>query len=255
MLSRWRAWAGIGLIMTLAALAAGCSSKAASENPTFGSCTVKAGADCREQDLSNASLEYAPMSRIDLRGANLEVADLRGADLRGANFAGADLRGADLRSTDLRSANFTGANLELSIMTGANAAGAVFTGARRCGSVLPDGGSSPCAPVTFTPTTLPDLGPPRIISFRMPHPKQCINDTGGTGIEVEWQVQHATTLIFEVDGIGVSNNQHGSHGTTRLAFLCDNRPHIVTFEAVGNVGGPATAHLIVRLPAGPPATA
>jgi hypothetical protein len=252
---RWRAGAGIGLATTLVVLAAACSSNAASEDPVFGTCTVKVGADCRKQDLSNASLEYAPMSRIDLSGADMHVADLRGADLRGARFVGTNLTGADLRSADLRGADFTNANLELSLMTGANTAGAVFTGATRCGSLLPDGSSPPCAPASVTPTTVPNLGPPKILSFGMPHPKQCINDTGGTGIEVQWHVQNAATLIFEVDGIGVNNGQHGSQGTTRLAFLCDDKPHIVTFQAIGYTGATATARLLVRLPMGEPTTA
>jgi hypothetical protein len=89
----------------------------------------------------------------------------------------------------------------------------------------------------------------------MPHPKQCINDTGGTGIDVSWHVQNAATLIFEIDGIGVNRGLRGSLGTTRLPFLCDDKPHIVTLQAIGYTGATATAHLVVRLPMGEPTTA
>jgi len=95
--------------------------------------------ECEFCDLSNASLVYNNLSRVNLRNANLSYsnlsrvnlsgADLSGADLSGAvlfnaNLAGADLSGANLAGTDLRQAYLEGA-----ILDGANVNNAILQGA------------------------------------------------------------------------------------------------------------------------------
>ena len=68
---------------------------------------VKAGANLRGANLSDAYLSGANLRDADLRGAYLSDADLRGAYLSGANLSGAHLSGAYLSGADLRGADLS----------------------------------------------------------------------------------------------------------------------------------------------------
>ena len=61
-------------------------------------------ANLQYANLSNAVFQSAQLSGADLQNANLQGARLNGAVLRGANLLGADLTGADLTSTTLEQA-------------------------------------------------------------------------------------------------------------------------------------------------------
>ncbi|MGC9503085.1 pentapeptide repeat-containing protein [Baaleninema sp.] len=63
-------------------------------------------------NLKGAQLDNVNFARANLVGANLVDANLRGANLRGANLNGADLQGADLAYADLTQARLDGAKLD-----------------------------------------------------------------------------------------------------------------------------------------------
>ena len=98
----------IGLILTLALLAAIPATASAADSTTIGTgtrtCTLAPGADCHGV-VHRWTVEH----HGDLHGINLRNADLRGADLRGVDLHGADLRGTKFRHADLRDANLKGA--------------------------------------------------------------------------------------------------------------------------------------------------
>jgi uncharacterized protein YjbI with pentapeptide repeats len=62
---------------------------------------------CKDCDLSGATL-----TGVNLMGADLERANLRGADLTDANLSGADLEKANLLGANLTGANLTNTSLE-----------------------------------------------------------------------------------------------------------------------------------------------
>jgi len=87
-------------------------------------------------DLSQANLQYADLSKLDLRGAslfqtNLTRADLSFADLREANLKGASLERANLREANLAGANLRRANLKGAYLGGADITGTDLTGIKR----------------------------------------------------------------------------------------------------------------------------
>ncbi|OAB60660.1 hypothetical protein AY599_10935 [Leptolyngbya valderiana BDU 20041] len=63
-------------------------------------------------NLRGAKLDNANLAHTDLTGAKLVDANLRGANLRGANLEGADLQNADLAYADLTHAKLQGAKLD-----------------------------------------------------------------------------------------------------------------------------------------------
>ena len=72
--------------------------------------------------LSKANLRHADVARGSLRQASLE-----GADLRRASFKAANMTQANLLDAKMRDANFTGADLKNAILTGLNMDGVDFT--------------------------------------------------------------------------------------------------------------------------------
>ena len=74
-------------------------------------------------DLSEANLEYCPLSGAILVGATLEAANLQHVDLQNAN-----LYGAILIKANLRQANLAGANLQGVDLLDAHLGGAKLTG-------------------------------------------------------------------------------------------------------------------------------
>ena len=92
-------------------------------------------------NLAGADLSGAYLSRADLKWANLAEAKLAGADLLEANLSRADLSesdlsGADLRGTDLREANFSRSNLGGANLSGADLRNANLSGAALRGTHL-----------------------------------------------------------------------------------------------------------------------
>ena len=84
--------------------------------------------NCKDCDLSGATLSYGAFKNADLSGA-----DLTGANLTGADFYSASLKGVRLGKANLTEANFNGTNL-----TGADMKGANFYRANLLGAVLID---------------------------------------------------------------------------------------------------------------------
>jgi hypothetical protein len=67
---------------------------------------------CRNCDLSGASLRGENLANVDLSGARLLGVKLNGSMLANADLRGADLRGADFSGSNLAGADFTGALIE-----------------------------------------------------------------------------------------------------------------------------------------------
>ena len=178
-----------------------------------------------------------------MRGADLSGAKLVGATLGGTDFTGANLKGADLARAFMFGTNLTDADLT----------GAITTGLQKCNVIEPDGALNfgslvgpngvpvPCGGVT--PTTIlgaKSVGAPKIVYFRLTRPAQCLNDTSGMGIEVEWSAPNANTLTFYVDGIRIETATK-ARGTKRLPFECDRKKHVVSVQAFGATNPSATA--------------
>jgi hypothetical protein len=236
---------GVAVIL-IVVLAAACSNEAASKDEA-GTCPVQPGADCRNQDLRNVSFVDAQISGINFTGADLSGADMRGADLTGAKLVGARLAGTDFTGATLKDANLTRAFLFTTNLTDADLTGAIQTGTQRCNVVEPDGGltvgavigadgvPASCGAGTTVTTILggaKSVGAPTIEYFRMTKPAKCLNDTSGTGIEVEWSAPNVNTLTFLVDGVRIETATT-ARGTKRLPFECDRKRHVVEVQAFG----------------------
>ena len=92
------------------------------------------GLDLSGLDLSNADLSDARLIGTNLRGATLHQANLEGAQLTGADLSGADLSHcraarASFGGTDLSNALLLGAELQSAALSGASAVGADLRGA------------------------------------------------------------------------------------------------------------------------------
>lgn len=70
-----------------------------------------AGADLRNTNLANLSLDQADLSGALLRGADISNSSMTGADLTGADFTSANLSHTWLRDTVMVNTNFTFANM------------------------------------------------------------------------------------------------------------------------------------------------
>jgi hypothetical protein len=250
---------GVAVIL-IVIVAAACSNQAISKDEA-GTCPVKPGADCRNQDLRNVDFVDAQISGINLSGADLSGADMRGADLTGAKLVDAKLSGADFTGATLKDADLTRAFLFTTNLTDANLTGAIQTGAQRCNVVEPDGALTvggligadgavvSCAAGTTVTTIIgasPSLGAPSIKYFRMTKPERCLNDANGTGIEVEWSAPNANTLTFSVDGVRIETGTT-ARGTKRLPFDCDRKKHIVSVQAFGATQPAASSAFTVSL--------
>jgi Pentapeptide repeats (8 copies) len=257
---------GVAVIL-IVVLAAACSNEVASKDEA-GTCPVQPGADCRNQDLRNVSFVDAEISGIDLSGADLSGADMRGADLTGAKLVDARLAGTDFTGATLKDADLTRAFLFTTNLTDADLTGAIQTGTQRCNVVEPDGAFTegaiigadgvpvPCGGGTTVTTALgaKSVGPPTIKYFRLTKPAKCLNDTSGTGIEVEWYAPNASTLTFLVDGVRIETATT-ARGTQRLPFECDRKKHIVSVQAFGATRPDASSAFTVALRPVAPLTA
>ncbi len=93
---------------------------------------------CRDCDLSNAYLPYAPLPYVDLVGANLSGANLSNARLTLANLTGANLSGANLYKANLYKANLSNADLSRAKLQSANLTRANLRSANLSGAFLLD---------------------------------------------------------------------------------------------------------------------
>lgn len=203
----------------------------------------------------------AQISGINFNGADLSGADMRGADLTGAKLVNARLAGTDFTGATLKDADLTRAFLFTTNLTDADLTGAIQTGTQRCNVVEPDGALTvgaiigadgaviPCGGGTTVTTILgaaKSVGAPTIKYFRLTKPATCLNDTSGTGIEVEWSVPNAATLTFLVDGVRIETATT-ARGTQRLPFECDRKKHIVSVQAFGATQPAASSAFTVAL--------
>lgn len=85
--------------------------------------------ECQACDLSNASMVYGNLARVNLRNADLSYVNFSQVDLRGADLSNADLSGAVLFSANLQGANLQGANLQGADLRQAYLVGADLEGA------------------------------------------------------------------------------------------------------------------------------
>jgi Pentapeptide repeats (8 copies) len=245
-------------VLLVVLLAAACSGGAASKDEA-GTCPVEPRADCHDQDLRSVSFVDAQVNGINLNGADLSGADMRGADLTGATLVGATLGGTDFTGANLTDADLTRAFMFTTNLTDAILKGAIQTDASRCNVVEPDGSITagslagpngtrvPCGGPTVT--TLPgpkSSGAPTITYFRMVKPAKCVNDTSGTGIDVEWLAPNANSLTFFVDGVRIETAAK-PRGTKRLPFECDRKEHIVSLQAFGVAPPDATSAFTATL--------
>jgi hypothetical protein len=97
---------------------------------------IKAGANLRGTDLSNADLSSADLRGTDLSNADLSSANLRGTDLSSANLSNADLSNADLSNANLSSADLRGTDLSNADLSNANLRGTDLRGANLRGTDL-----------------------------------------------------------------------------------------------------------------------
>ena len=99
------------------------------------------GADLQKANLNNARLDSANLGGADLTEANLKNAKLSGANLGGVKLSDANLESAELSQANLDSANLSytnlnNANLELANLSGANLLGAKLESVNLKGSIL-----------------------------------------------------------------------------------------------------------------------
>jgi hypothetical protein len=225
--------------VALAAIAvlAGCGSAEREISNRFGDCTFVAGTACRDQDLEAVAASNSDLAGADFSGANLTGADLRDVSFRNAILVGtildkADLTRADLSNADLSKASLIGTNLD-----DADLYRTTQTDTQFCNTVMPDGSVSDCQ--LFVPTgPLKTPRPPQIVRAAAHRPVVCIVDGIGDGIEIDFRVRRAGSVIFSVDGARVSQ-ANVDQGIKRIPFTCDGHPHTVSIEAFG--ASPPTA--------------
>jgi hypothetical protein len=225
----------VAAIVVILVLAAACSSGGETKDEV-GSCEVAPRVVCRNQDLRNVSLVAADLQGVDFSGSDLSEADLRSADLTGAKLVGATLASTNFANASLKNADLTRAFMFGTNFTDADMSGANTTGVERCNVVEPDGSLTLgfCAGATEDPSdvTTPTVGAPTIRYFRLARPERCLNDSAGTGIDIEWSTRNTTGLTFFVDGIRIEASTK-ARGTKRVPFECDGRNHIVAMQAFG----------------------
>jgi uncharacterized protein YjbI with pentapeptide repeats len=96
-------------------------------------CQIAPRSQCRNVNLTGASLQEANLIRANLQGANLIQADLRGANLQGANLMQASLFQANLSGANLQGALLAGAQLRWTNLMEANLSGAIWSNGHKCG--------------------------------------------------------------------------------------------------------------------------
>jgi hypothetical protein len=237
-------------VLATVLLVAGCGSSGREISNRFGDCTFRPKTVCRDQDLSSIAASNSDLNGADLSGSNLTGADLRNVSLRGAKlvktrFNGADLTAADLRNADLSGAFMVGTTLDHADMSNTNQSGVTF-----CNTVMPDGTVTDCK---FLESTTPGkpAKPPRILQARAHRPVHCIVDGIGDGIEVDYRVKNAQSVVFSVDDVRVSDSRF-VEGIQRIPFTCDGHVHTVNLQAFGKAPPPASRSFRVSVEEGTP---
>jgi hypothetical protein len=229
---------------------AGCGSQGREITNRFGDCTFEPRTDCRGQDLEAVGASNADLDGADFSGARLVGADLRDASLRNAKLVGTFLSGADMSRADLTNADLTDAWLIGTNLDDADLYRMVSTNARFCNTVMPDGTVSDCQILeSDEPQKVPR--PPEIVSAAPQRPVVCIVDGIGDGIEINYRVRRAQSVIFSVDGSRVSE-ANKPRGIKRIPFTCDGHPHRVSIEAFGRSAPTAKTSFQVSVDEGTP---
>ena len=235
--------------MFVALVAAACSSSPGAGDEVGATCDLAPHVVCRDQDLRGVSMVAADLQGADFSGSDLRGSDLRDVDLSDGKLVGALLGDANFANANLKNANLTKANLFFTNLTGADLTGAVLEGVYQCNVTQPDGRlvEGDCPSTTGSlPTVTEPAGPPTITYFRLEPPGKCLNDAAGTGIDVQWSTTNTTGISFAVDGIRIASSIK-PHGTERLPFVCDGKPHVAAMQAFGAPGSVATATLTASL--------
>jgi hypothetical protein len=238
-------------IVVVIALAAGCSGSAGQPDEVGAGCNVGPRTVCTNQDLRSVSLVAADLRGADFSGSKLNDSDFTESDLRGAKFVGSELSGATFASADMGGADLSKSTVYFTNFTDADMKGVNRTAWNDCYSVQPDGSLSACpnpaaSTATTKPAAKPNVAPPSIVYFRLEPPGKCIYDAEGTGIEIQWSAQNATSVVFAIDGIRVDSRTK-PRGSTRLPFICNGKPHTATMQAFGAVTPSATATITKSL--------
>ena len=95
-------------------------------------CQIAPHSQCRNVNLTGATLREAELMRANLQGANLIHADLRGANLQGANLMQASLSQANLSGANLQGALLAGTQLQWANLREANLSGAIWSNGHKC---------------------------------------------------------------------------------------------------------------------------
>jgi hypothetical protein len=239
-------------VLAVGLLAAGCGSSGREISDRYGECTFRPRAVCPNQDLSSIAASNSNLNGADLSGTNLTGADLRDVSFRGANLAKAVLNGADLTGADLRNANLSGAALVGTTLDQADLSDTNQTGVTFCNTVMPDGTVTDCKLVTSAERPTKADPPPRVLTARARRPVRCIVDGIGDGLEIDYSVKYAQSVLFSVDGVRASVS-NGQIGIQRIPFPCDGHPHRVQVQAFGRTPPVASRSFTVSVEEGTPA--
>jgi len=236
-------------VLAVGVLAAGCGSSGREISDRYGDCTFRPRAVCPNQDLSSIAASNSNLNGADLSGTNLTGADLRDVSFRGANLAKANLGNADLSGADLRNANLAGASLISTTLQDADLTDTNQTGVTFCNTVLPDGTVTDCKIITAGVKPAKPDPAPSITVARARRPVRCIVDGIGDGLEIEYSVKYAQSVVFSVDDVraSVSNDDVGIQ---RIPFTCDGHPHRVKVEAFGKTAPVASRSFTVSVEEG-----
>lgn len=227
----------MAVLLFVGVIAAGCSTDSAPSDEA-GSCEIRPGVVCRDQDLRNVSMVAADLTGADFSGTDLRGADLRDVILTDAKLVGTLLGGANLTGASLKNADLTRANLFFTNLTDADMTGAIETDIYACNVTQPNGGvvegdcPSSGGGLEETTTGTQPTGPPVIVSLELSPPRRCLDDAAGQGIEVDYVTRNTTSVTFSVDDIRI-DGESKARGTKRLPFICDGKAHTVTMRAFG----------------------
>ena len=237
----------VGIVLVASALAGvSCTSPEPELTNRFGDCNFQPGTDCHGQNLAAVSIPATDLTGANLSGVSLEDADLRNVIFRNANLSTANLSGADLTGADLRGANLSDAVLFRATMDRVDWSGANRSGTKFCNTLLPDGSVSDCRAIDDLTAPVVEVKPAVVVTFKPHRPIECFNDGAGMGIEVDWKVRNATSVVFLIDDLQASIGL-GTRGIKRLPFPCDGERHRVTIQAFGAVPPLVTSSFTVAV--------
>jgi hypothetical protein len=233
------------LALAVLTVTASCQSSGSVATNRVGDCTFEPHTVCKNQNLIAVSLESSDLTGADFSGSDMTDANLRNAILRDAVLVGTNLSAAQLSGADLRGANLTNAALYRAHLDGADWFRSDRSGVRYCQTLLPDETISTCKALDVSNGA--PAPRPSIVVFAASRPARCINDGIGQGINLDWAVRNASTAVFLVDDVHVSNAT-GTRGTKRIPFPCDGKPHSVTLQAIGATPPLAASSIVVSVP-------